>query len=207
MSGKLISYDFDGVCHAYTSKWISAVVVSDPPVRGAFEHIKQILDAGYRVAVFSSRSNQPGGIEAMRAWFKRHGMPEAYLTRIEFPTEKPAAHLSIDDRAYHFQGLFPSLDQIRDFTPWNKKPSASRLQILTARLLGRRFPCVEEVWELRDGDPFRYLAVVDTEIAAQGEEVKQGYEKLAAEGLLVGVVRSSSFTRPQEANAYCLYRR
>jgi len=81
MTGRLISYDFDGVCHAYTSKWVRADIVSDPPVRGAFQHIQQVLDAGYRVAVFSSRSGHPGGIEAMRAWFERHGMPINFARR------------------------------------------------------------------------------------------------------------------------------
>ena len=39
---------------------------------------------------------------------------------IDFPTEKPPAHLTIDDRAMQFTGTWPGLDEVRNFVPWNK---------------------------------------------------------------------------------------
>ena len=43
------------------------------------------------------------------------------LDAIGFPTKKPAAFLTIDDRCFCFEGHFPTLGDIDDFVPWNKK--------------------------------------------------------------------------------------
>jgi len=43
------------------------------------------------------------------------------LRKIKFPTEKPAAFLSIDDRGYCFTGEFPKPEELLKFKPWNKK--------------------------------------------------------------------------------------
>lgn len=40
---------------------------------------------------------------------------------ISFPKHKPAAILTIDDRAFVFRGGFPSMRFIDEFKPWNKK--------------------------------------------------------------------------------------
>lgn len=42
------------------------------------------------------------------------------LQRIKFPTKKPAAFLTIDDRAVCFKGVFPKPESLLDFKPWNK---------------------------------------------------------------------------------------
>ncbi len=42
------------------------------------------------------------------------------MNSISFPKHKPPAILSIDDRALTFTGQWPSMDEIRDFKPWNK---------------------------------------------------------------------------------------
>lgn len=118
---KTLSVDFDGVLHSYQSPWVNARVIPDPPVPGAFDWLGQAVRS-YQVAVFSSRSGQPGGIQAMRQWFQDHGLPADVLDQMEFPTEKPPAHLSIDDRAFHFQGTFPTFEFIEGFKPWNKLP-------------------------------------------------------------------------------------
>lgn len=40
------------------------------------------------------------------------------VRRIAFPRGKPPAHLTIDDRAITFRGIWPHPDSIRDFKPW-----------------------------------------------------------------------------------------
>lgn len=134
MSKPILCLDFDGVLHSYTSGWQGADVVSDPPVEGALDFL---LSAArhFQVHIFSSRSNQPGGIAAMRKWLEAAFMdyyaePDGGLAamspvyhamdKICWPTEKPPAFLTIDDRAILFTGLFPDPKVLLKFRPWNK---------------------------------------------------------------------------------------
>ena len=117
---KTLCVDFDGVIHSYVSGWQGADVVSDPPVKGALSWLHEMLCQGFDVCVYSSRSKEPGGVEAMRAWLEAHGLPTSTLDALRFPTEKPAAYLTIDDRAFRFEGDFPSAEWINRFKPWNK---------------------------------------------------------------------------------------
>lgn len=43
------------------------------------------------------------------------------VRRIHFPKHKPAAKVTIDDRALTFTGKWPSLIALERFQPWNKK--------------------------------------------------------------------------------------
>jgi len=119
---KILSVDFDGVIHSYTSKWIGAHVIPDPPVDGAIQWIRDVIDSKqFAVHIFSSRNAQIGGVQAMNKYLIKHGLEETYLRKIRFPARKPPAHLTIDDRGYHFDGTFPSVMWRAAFTPWNRK--------------------------------------------------------------------------------------
>lgn len=130
----ILCLDFDGVCHSYTSGWQGASVIPDPPVSGLFDFLevaRQVFD----IQIFSSRSHQLGGIPAMMAWFadhyteylftKRPELKEQYSTFfcpdwLSFPLEKPAAFITIDDRAIIFMGEWPDVETLRTFKPWYK---------------------------------------------------------------------------------------
>jgi len=71
MSKPILCLDFDGVVHSYTSRWQGATVIPDDPTDGAIEFMLAALH-DFDVVIFSSRSNQKGGTEAMRNWLKRH---------------------------------------------------------------------------------------------------------------------------------------
>jgi hypothetical protein len=43
------------------------------------------------------------------------------ISKIKFPLEKPAALVTIDDRAICFDGTFPSFNTIKAFRPWNRR--------------------------------------------------------------------------------------
>lgn len=127
MGKPILCLDFDGVIHSYTSGWQGATVIPDPPVPGALEFMLRALE-DFDVVVFSSRSNQRGGISAMQAYIKQHAgalwweSPQGRgLEDVRFPTEKPPAHVSIDDRALTFTGTWPFLADLLAFKPWNKK--------------------------------------------------------------------------------------
>ncbi len=130
MNKLLLCLDFDGVVHSYSSPWQRADVIPDPPVDGAMRFIWEATNH-FRVAVFSSRTNQPGGLAAMQAWltwhfnayFSGNGAAteiEEKLAAIEWPTEKPPAFLTLDDRALTFTGTWPPIETLKKFKPWNK---------------------------------------------------------------------------------------
>ena len=127
MGKPILCLDFDGVIHSYTSGWKGADVIPDPPVDGALLFIVNALDH-FRVAIYSSRSGQPGGINAMQKWLAEHYYRDggevvdgrAIVSLIEWPTEKPPAMVTLDDRAITFTGVFPAIEQLKSFKPWNK---------------------------------------------------------------------------------------
>lgn len=135
----ILCLDFDGVCHNYVSGWCGADVIPDPPVLGLFEFLYRVGEH-FVVAIYSTRSNHLGGIEAMRAWFghweeryrldlleerRQAGeiekLPPRISERLQFPTSKPPAFVTLDDRALTFTGIWPDLDTLRTFQPWNRK--------------------------------------------------------------------------------------
>ncbi len=133
----IICVDFDGVIHSYTSGWKGAHRVDDDPVSGAIEflikHLPRPLSGGENggdlnnhegpiVCVYSSRSKELGGIIAMQEWLVKHGLPKEYIDDdiLTFPTQKPSAFLTIDDRAICFNGTFPTTKEMASFKPWNK---------------------------------------------------------------------------------------
>lgn len=132
MSKPILCLDFDGVIHSYSSGWKGASVVSDPPTEGAMRFIWD-ASARFRIAIFSSRSRQAGGKAAMQAWLAKHfrehwasdrTQADDILAEIEWPEEKPAAMLTIDDRALTFSGDWADypIDRLLAFQPWNKRP-------------------------------------------------------------------------------------
>lgn len=121
----IVCLDFDGVVHSYTSGWKGPRTISDPPMPDALMAMEGYLDAGLDVCIHSSRSGYWGGRTAMRAWLKRHAGSmwhpspgHAGLEDVRFPLFKPAATVTIDDRAIQFVGQFPSPAELRDFKPW-----------------------------------------------------------------------------------------
>ncbi|SRR5260370_39156541 len=125
---RILCLDFDGVIHSYTSGWKGARNIPDPPVPGALAFIANMLVNDWDVAIHSSRSGQWGGRRAMRGWLRKHSGQMWYdspagngLERVRFPLFKPAAFITLDDRAWMFSGHWPSEMELRSFKPWNKK--------------------------------------------------------------------------------------
>lgn len=123
MSKPILCLDFDGVIHSYSSGWKGADIIPDPPVSGAMQFIREALKH-FRVAIFSSRSNQPGGLEAMKDYIAVNSEMGFHdpIDGLEWPLEKPAAFITIDDRALTFDGTWPAIEALKQFQPWNKRP-------------------------------------------------------------------------------------
>ncbi len=126
-SRPILCLDFDGVVHKYSSGWRGADVIADPPVEGAILFMLTALNH-FNVVIFSSRSNQRGGLNAMKTWLRKHAGAAWYespagpgLEDIRFATEKPSAMVTLDDRALTFDGTWPEIEALKAFRPWNKK--------------------------------------------------------------------------------------
>lgn len=125
---KIICIDFDGCLHSYTSQapWDPTKIL-DPPVPGMIPWLGQLLaDPRFEPVIYSSRSQQEGGIEAMRAWLLKNGLSEEMMTELKFPTQKPPAWLTIDDRAIQFVGRPIPLEEMFAFVPWNRPKRAEK---------------------------------------------------------------------------------
>ncbi|HUD75132.1 MAG TPA: hypothetical protein VMQ76_08675 [Terracidiphilus sp.] len=128
-----MAIDFDGVLHSYTSGWKGATTLPDPPVPGAIEWLDSLVEDGdsvctmaprfreFDVCIFSSRARYWGARAAMKRWLVKWGFPKHKLGKIRFPLLKPPSHLLIDDRAMQFQGSFPSVAEMLEFKPWNRR--------------------------------------------------------------------------------------
>ena len=119
----ILCLDFDGVLHSYSSGWHGARNIPDPPVPGAIQWIRSLLDYPpyFKLAIYSSRSRYWGGRRAMKNWLLKHGLYTYEVKQIEFPLMKPPAFLQIDDRAVTFTGEFPTVEEMKAFKPWNKR--------------------------------------------------------------------------------------
>lgn len=131
MNKPILCLDFDGVIHSYSSGWKGPDNIPDLPVPGSMRFIWQAAE-DWEIAIFSSRSHQPGGKRAMRNWLTKHFREywaadrtrcDDILAEIKWPSEKPPAFVTIDDRAICFDGTWPDLKELRGFRPWNKKPA------------------------------------------------------------------------------------
>ena len=127
MSKPILCLDFDGVIHSYTSGWKGADIIPDPPVEGAFAFMLSALEH-FQVVIFSSRAHQAGGQTAMKKWLRQNAGSAWYespagpgIEDVKFVNEKPAAMVTLDDRAITFTGTWPDVDTLRAFKPWNKR--------------------------------------------------------------------------------------
>lgn len=61
----------------------------------------------------------------MRFWFLEHAcsfyQQDIAKKWLKFPTEKPPALVTLDDRALTFTGVWPDVQALRVFQPWQKQ--------------------------------------------------------------------------------------
>lgn len=111
-----IAVDFDGVINSYKSGWTSDL--PDPPVDGAFKFLRTLLDAKHTVYIFSARLEHYGHFVTMHNWFVEWGFTDVGDLHLTYT--KPIADVYIDDRAWRFEGVFPSITELAALQPWWK---------------------------------------------------------------------------------------
>lgn len=127
-----ICVDFDGVIHSYERGWQGGEIYGTV-VPGFFEWVESVRHQ-FRLMIYSSRSKDDDLRNKMSVWLVRHlvawqsehGQCEKTEEVIfEFAHEKPAAWLTIDDRAVTFRGDWSapelSAEAMLAFKPWNAK--------------------------------------------------------------------------------------
>lgn len=133
----ILCVDFDGVIHSYASGWQGETVIPDPPVKGAIKWLWEATE-WFDVQVYSSRSKSADGRLAMFRFLYENARLEFGADHpmshpagksfddypVSFAHEKPAAFLTIDDRAICFEGDWSDLEpaDLLQFRPWNKRP-------------------------------------------------------------------------------------
>jgi hypothetical protein len=127
----ILCIDFDGVIHSYERGWQDGVIYGNV-TPGFFEWALKAKEL-FRLVIYSSRSKTEEGLEAMRTWFTEQLInwdsivlsddPPLHPGDFEFAHEKPAAFLTIDDRALTFKGDWSEFDpeQLLLFKPWTQK--------------------------------------------------------------------------------------
>ena len=125
---RMICIDFDRTIHRYSEGWMDGRIY-DPVVPGFFEWAADMTrSGGFELIVYSSRSKTEAGIKAMQHWLTHQyrlwaqDHPEHPPLTFSFAHEKPAAWVTIDDRAIQFRGNWqaPELapEAVRDYKPW-----------------------------------------------------------------------------------------
>jgi hypothetical protein len=118
----ILCLDFDGVGHEYPTGWQGATVIDGQPVDGFIPFLREAVKH-FTVVIYSSRSGQEGGIGAMQTWLQRYlqGDDRKVYDAIIWPTTKPAAFLTLDDRAKQFMGVWPTIEELKSFKTWQGK--------------------------------------------------------------------------------------
>lgn len=136
-----VAIDFDGVIHSYTSGWTDAYTIDDPPMPGAIDWLKSLIDDdSYDIYIYTARLGHDADAkrakQAILHWLKKFGLTKPYRSKLKFAEGKPPCIIFIDDRAWQFTGELPGVEQIKHFKPWR---------------LGRGHPIVTEVewWPIR----------------------------------------------------------
>jgi len=127
MTSKLtIGVDFNGVIHDHRDGARGFAEAGSPEIPGAIDWLRAISEEFAVVLVSASFARSPS-VHAARSWLESKGIPRAWtspvlvgMPRIAMSPFKPACVMFIDDRAFHFCGQFPTVDEIRSFKPWNR---------------------------------------------------------------------------------------
>lgn len=125
----ILCIDFDGVIHSYEKGWQNGVIYGSV-VPGFFEWAENAAKS-FELVIYSSRSKSEEGVMEMALWLTEQrklwresgGLTETDAPlAFKFAHEKPAAWLTIDDRAIRFDGKWDaaelSPDALLAFKPW-----------------------------------------------------------------------------------------
>lgn len=125
---KTVLIDFDGVIHSYTSGWQGHEIIPDSPMPGAIQWLRELIASeDIEPVIYTTRVGWTSDEEvlaaekalaAIKQWLYLEGLSAEEISRLPITAQKRPAVLLIDDRAFQFQGTFPTEHFIRNFEPW-----------------------------------------------------------------------------------------
>lgn len=125
---KTVLIDFDGVLHSYLSGWQGKQNIPDEPNAGAIAWLQTMIDSPeIEPVIWTSRVHWKDDSEfadaeqakqAIKNWLMLHGLSPDEVDSLKITNDKPPAVMIIDDRAFKFEGHFPTLAMVKNFVPW-----------------------------------------------------------------------------------------
>jgi len=160
---KTICLDFDATIHTYDRGWQGGELYGGV-VPGFFEWACSLPAEEFELTIYSSRSKDSVLRSQMTVWLERqlHEWLEATGSPIRpvfnYSHEKPAAWVTIDDRAITFLGDWtaPNLqrDTLAQFKPWNQAPVTSTdpemIKVLVSYVGDARWSTAVSLTEIRN---------------------------------------------------------
>lgn len=118
---KILLLDFDGTINNYKKFGKDECDLEGlEPLPGAFKFIMDCLDNNIKVKIFTTRASHPSFVIACGQWFEKFGMPDKYMKQITVTNVKGPHDYILDDRA-NFEGVYPTVEFIKNFRPWLKR--------------------------------------------------------------------------------------
>lgn len=115
---EVIAIDFDGVIHSYINGYQEDGSLPDPPVDGAIDWLKTLINSDYEITIHSARLRENQNKNIIQDWLLDYGITPEELSKLKFEA-KPIAILYIDDLAWQFTGKnFPTLEDVQKYKPW-----------------------------------------------------------------------------------------
>lgn len=112
-----LNVDFDGVLAKTVVGGPTKDGIDGAVVDGALDFLREAVKH-FWVVICSTRCCVPGAKGLIAAWLQNHGLEVAVLKQIII-TDQKAPGVILDDRAWRFDGQFPSMCELLAFEPWH----------------------------------------------------------------------------------------
>jgi hypothetical protein len=126
MTRLIVACDFNGVIHDHRDRVKGSCCADDPDIPGAIDWLKATSEK-FDIVLVSASFARAEFVSSAKVWLAAKGIPREWLVpvypgrnRITLTPFKPPCLLFVDDRAFFFQGRFPTVKEIETFKPWNR---------------------------------------------------------------------------------------
>lgn len=120
----IVLIEFDHVLHDGVMREGDPIRIPGKPFPGALVWLTRLTENqdsinSVRPVIYSRFSGLKGGRQAMKNWLFNHGFPGSILEELIFSSTKPDAIMTIDAKAFRFEGEYPSTKTIRATQIWS----------------------------------------------------------------------------------------